>query len=128
MHGAFSDQIRVLLHVFGDVIKEFVQANEVRPFYVPMRLLELCLQVHDVRQTLIDQRDDRLAVGLGRSFSVSWSFGFSVSGLIVAINLLSLISVPYGIGEYARAALFFAAKHFRHTPSEVERVARDGER
>jgi len=53
---AFGDHVRVLLHVFGDVIEEFVQADEVRAFHVPMRLLELALEIHRVGEALINQR------------------------------------------------------------------------
>ena len=39
LHNAFGDHVHVVLDFPGDLIEEFVQADEVRPFHVPMRLL-----------------------------------------------------------------------------------------
>jgi hypothetical protein len=46
--GAFGDVIGEYLELFGDLVEQFMQADEVRPFDVPMRLFELHLKVYQV--------------------------------------------------------------------------------
>src|SRR6267154_3959575 len=45
LHNALGDHIHIRLDVFGNFVKQFVQTDEVRPFHIPMRLLELCLEI-----------------------------------------------------------------------------------
>jgi hypothetical protein len=52
-----------LLDLFGDLVEELVERDEVRPLHVPVGLLRLGLQIDRVRETSVQQLDER---GTGR--------------------------------------------------------------
>src|SRR6266404_1457663 len=57
LHDALSAQIHITLDRLINLIEKFVQTDEVGAFDVPMRLLELQLQVNAVRKPLIEDAD-----------------------------------------------------------------------
>src|SRR6516162_2879041 len=41
----FGDRIRIVLDRLGDLVEEFMDGDEGRPAHIPMRLLDLCVQI-----------------------------------------------------------------------------------
>ena len=55
LHDPLGNQIHIRGHGFVDLIEQFVEADEVRSFDVPMRLFHLHLEIYGIGQTLIHQ-------------------------------------------------------------------------
>src|SRR6266480_5392660 len=55
LHDAFGDQIHIGFHCLVNFVEEFMQPEKVWAFHVPMCLLQLHLEIHRVRQTLVRQ-------------------------------------------------------------------------
>jgi hypothetical protein len=56
LHDALSGHVNVRFHLLGDFVEKLVQADEVRAFDVPVRLLQLHLEIYRIGEALVDQR------------------------------------------------------------------------
>jgi len=61
LNNAFGNHIHVRFYLLSNLIEQFMQTNKVRSFHVPMRLLELHLEINGVGQALVHQRVQFLA-------------------------------------------------------------------
>ena len=59
---ALGNLIDISLNFAGNIVKQLVQGDEVRPLDIPVRLLRLQAQVDQIGESLVEQLGDRDAL------------------------------------------------------------------
>jgi hypothetical protein len=95
LRRAFGDEVRVILDFPGDLVEQLVQADEIRAFDVPVRLLELSLEVERIREALVQEIDQLGARDPGQViFGFVERFGFRHFGSASVFHFRVLPIVP----------------------------------
>src|SRR5258708_28402707 len=121
-NGAFRDLVGQLLQFRGDLVEQLMQADEVRAFYVPVRLLRLQAKIKRVGEVLVKQFNDLAAGGLGQVVLCRNEFGFHMA--ITAFEGMRLERVRRAMSRQEFARRLDKRRSRRDSPGSPRRSRR----